>query len=246
MYKTDKSNIYSITSNTLKIIAMILMLIDHTGMLFFPQHLIFRILGRIAFPIFAFQVAEGYRHTSNQSKYLNRLFIFALISEIPFNLLTSGSLININNQNVMFTLLFGLILIIQIDKYQKNNNRNNLIIAITYSLVLSFLSTIFNFDYGAMGVMSVAMFFLFKDKILLQLLGLIYINIIAIETMIIPLNMLGYKLYIPIQSFAALAMFPIYFYNGNKGNLSKRIGRYLYYFYPVHMLILVILKALLR
>jgi len=89
----------------LKFVAMLTMLIDHIGYLFFPAALWLRIIGRISFPIFAFLIARGYRYTSDKKKYALRLFVFGLISQVPYAIFVPGKL------NIMFTLLIGLIII---------------------------------------------------------------------------------------------------------------------------------------
>ena len=88
------------TSFTLKIIALITMFIDHSGYVFAGNFSFCNFIGRIAFPIFAFQISEGYKHTKNLKKYFLRLGIFALISQIPFSLFTfkyhGGNILNLN------------------------------------------------------------------------------------------------------------------------------------------------------
>ena len=84
------------TSNVLKIIAMRSMFIDHAfKMGVIPDLLLFQVVGRLAFPIFAFLIAEGIYYTKNKSKYLMYMFIFAIISEVPFNLLVSNAVISL-------------------------------------------------------------------------------------------------------------------------------------------------------
>ena len=98
------------TSFTLKLIAMITMFIDHFGYAIMGQFSFFNLFGRLAFPIFAFQISEGFIHTKSVKKYLLRLIIFALISQIPFSLFTYY-IVHSNpfTLNVFFTLAFGLV-----------------------------------------------------------------------------------------------------------------------------------------
>ena len=102
-------------ANALKIIAVVLMMLDHLWASVIPGNRWMTMLGRCAFPIFAFMVAEGYVHTSDVKKYMKRLFVFALISEIPFNLFYIGAPIFPFHQNVMFTLLYGLLILYQLE-----------------------------------------------------------------------------------------------------------------------------------
>ena len=95
---------------TLKIIAIVSMLVDHIGLVFFPEVMMFRIIGRISFPIFAYVLAEGIYYTKDITKYMLRLGIFALLSEIPYDLAVMGSVLEFSHQNVFFTLFFGVLM----------------------------------------------------------------------------------------------------------------------------------------
>ena len=108
-----------INSNALKILAMAFMLLDHLWATIIPDNQWMTCVGRLAFPIFAFMITEGYAHTSDFKKYAKRLFLFGLISEIPFNLMSSGSFVYPFHQNVMFTLLLGLLSIREIDRIKQ-------------------------------------------------------------------------------------------------------------------------------
>ena len=94
--------------DVLKLIAVVTMFIDHIGSIIFPHIMFLRIIGRISFPIFAFLIVNGYRHTHNLKKYLLRLAAFAIISEIPYNLIWSGDIAYPNSQNVFVTLFLGV------------------------------------------------------------------------------------------------------------------------------------------
>ena len=163
----------------LKIIAMVCMLIDHTWGILMTGNLWMTCVGRIAFPIFAFQVAEGYAHTKNFKKYLLRLFLFALVSEIPYNFMTGGWWINPFGQNVMFTFCLALLLMRLIDRAATKHWALRLMIAVAVLALGYLLGTITFVDYHGAGVLMVLVFHLFrkvKFGWLIELVAMIYIN----------------------------------------------------------------------
>ena len=204
---------FSLTAARLRILAMALMLIDHAGRTLFPGQIWMICLGRLAFPIFAFQTAEGYWHTHDFRRYCLRLTVFALVSEIPFNLMVFGSVFGPGHQNVMFTLLLGLIACRLYDR------------GYVWAVLLTFPAALLHTDYGALGVMTVLLFHVFRDRRLLSVLFLILIN------------GFGYG-FLTIQSFAALALVPIFLYRGEKGRGGAWLQYGSYVFYPLHMLLL--------
>lgn len=210
----------------LRILAMALMLLDHLWGTIVPGNDWMTYLGRMAFPIFAFQTAEGYHHTHDFPRYCKRLLVFGLASEIPFNLMISGSPIFPFHQNVMFTMLFGLLACRALE--QRKPWR-------LLAIVLG--SAIAMPDYSVLGVLTVLMFHAFRGKHLMTLLGLIAINWFGFEGQVIPLS--GFE--IPIQAFAILAWIPIRLYSGEKGPSGKALQYTAYLFYPAHMLILALL-----
>lgn len=112
-----KAGVFS--SCALHIIAMTCMLSDHMWATLFPYVDILTCIGRVAFPIFAFMIVEGFYHTSNFRRYLCRMLIFAVISEVPFDLVSGGTMLYLFHQNVLWTFLIGLLLIALIDKVRK-------------------------------------------------------------------------------------------------------------------------------
>src|SRR6056297_901979 len=134
-------------SNWLKLVGIVSMLIDHIGYTFFPTLIIFRLIGRIAFPIFAFQLGVGYKKTHNLKKYFLRLLGLAIISHIPYYFLKFPDL------NIIFTLLAGLILIYLYDKKKYY--------LLPLVLVLPFFIPL---DYGLYGLLTILLFYVFQDR----------------------------------------------------------------------------------
>ena len=102
------NSIRILSSNILKSIACISMLIDHFGIVFMENNRLMRAMGRLAFPIFAFLIVQGLFHTSDIRKYIVRLGLFAVVSEIPFDLAMHDTLWYPGAQNIFFTLTAGL------------------------------------------------------------------------------------------------------------------------------------------
>lgn len=236
-----------ITSFTLHIIAMFCMVLDHAWATIIPGNVWMNYVGRIAFPIFAFMTVEGYFYTHDFKKYLQRLFIFALISELPFNLMNSGSLVDPFHQNVLWTFIIALLCVSKIDKIKKSSKSSAKKITQITLLVLAgaLLGTIAMVDFSGAGVLTVFVFYFFRGRdwknILGQLLGIYFINFILIKNMDIPFMLFGHEFFFPTQGFAILALIPIWLYKGKQGPKNKVI-QYIYYgFYPAHILILSIL-----
>lgn len=234
-----------LTSNMLRTIAVVLMLSDHiwaTAMSFGNW---MTYIGRLAFPIFAFQIAEGFVHTSNFKKYALRLLGFAVVTEIPFNLFYSSRWFNPYHQNVLFTLLLGLLAIYVIDNARKNKTAKNIALSVLWLALICLASVIGFVDYGFSGMITVVMFYLLRDfpfAWVAQLAAMVLINIVFFEGQVFPVEFFGKMVEIPSQGFAVLSLIPIWLYGGKKGRSSKVMQYGFYAFYPVHMLILYLIK----
>ena len=238
-----------IAGSTLKWIAIFAMLIDHIavtlvyrsmnhemlakGMItieqqnaYYSNHFVMygtytamRCIGRIAFPIFCFLLIEGFIHTKSRKKYVLRLGLFALISEIPFDLSMRCSY---GCQNVFFTLFLGLISVICLDEIRKRyiENRNKCILLCFFvSCIFMVVAFVLKTDYSSIGVLSIIIMYLFlHDKM----------KRISWGTLVL-------LVYGMIESFAFVNLFFIHKYNGKKGSSMKYA---FYWFYPVHLLIL--------
>lgn len=230
-----------LTSNMLRILAMAFMICDHLWAKVVPGNDWMTYVGRMTFPIFAFMISEGFIHTSNLKKYILRLLGFALISEIPFNLFYGGNWFYPYHQNVLFTLLLGLLAITLIDKARKDKTAKT--ITKTVSLLIPIcLGAFIGFpDYGFWGFLTVVMFYLFRGfpfAWVLQLIAMILMNLILFEGQFIPIELFGKTYEIATQGFAVFSLIPIWLYGGRKGKSSKIMQYGFYAFYPLHMLII--------
>ncbi|MBR6619637.1 MAG: conjugal transfer protein TraX [Clostridia bacterium] len=229
----------------LRTIAVVLMLSDHiwATVMSFGNWMTY--IGRMAFPIFAFQIAEGFVHTSNFKKYALRLLGFAVITEIPFNLFYSSRWFNPYHQNVLFTLLLGLLAISVIDKARKKLTVKTVALSVLWLLLICVASVLGFVDYGFTGMITVVMFYLLRDfpfAWLAQLVAMVLINIVFFEGQVVPVEIFGKMFEIPTQGYAVFALIPIWLYGGRKGRSSKIMQYGFYAFYPVHMLILYLIK----
>lgn len=232
-YNADQRRGVNLSGFVLKMIAVITMLIDHIGAVLFPFNPLFRYIGRIAFPIFAFLIAEGFYYTKSRVKYAARLFVFALLSEIPFDLAFSNKLLEFSSQNVYFSLLLGLCAI-WIIQWLKDKNKHMIILSPVIAAIFAYIANSLNCDYGWFAVALITVFYLFRGNDILVVVG--FVLLIAIY-IIIPGNSL-------IMLFELCALLPIVMYNGERGYNSRAIKLGFYAFYPIHLLVLYAISLL--
>lgn len=235
-----------ISGNVLKWIAIASMLIDHiaavvllrvilaqleqSGVLNqegYDLYNLMRGIGRIAFPIFCFLLVEGFIHTRNKGRYGLRLGVFALLSEVPFDLAFSGSVWDGRYQNVFLTLLIAFLTLIAVETIQKAmiQQQDNDVLAwkqgIAWFLKLSAIAAgavvaeICHTDYGAKGILCIAVLYFLRNVRMLQ-------------------SACGCISFF-WDGAAPLAFIPIAFYNGTRGRQFKYV---FYLFYPIHLLLL--------
>lgn len=220
-------------SFVLKLIACITMFIDHIGYIVFDGPSWFNYIGRLAFPIFAFQISEGYIHTKNIKNYLLRLLSFAIISTLPFILFTS-LIRDTFSLNVIYTLFFGLISIIAFN--------SNKILGVISAVTLGILAEFLQCDYGFYGVFITFLFYVFHSNKLLFISGFVLSTIIKYTINILKYWNFGLEIlqnafyyYLPYLLCTLLSIIIILFYNKKKG---PNIRYLLYLFYPLHFLII--------
>ena len=246
----NKEKRFEITSASLHIMAMIFMLCDHLWGTIVPGNDWLTCIGRISFPIFAFMIVEGYFHTSNLKKYAGRLFVFALISEIPFNLALGSRIFYPIHQNVLWSFLISLGLIHWNEKAKKSGKLWKRLVVGTASVILGYLGGILTMvDFYHAGVLTVLVFYFFRGRKWYNYLGqfvtLWYINIEMLGGYSYMIDIMGKTYFLVRQSFAMLALVPIWLYSGRRGYHSKAFQYFCYWFYPVHLLVLGLLKFIL-
>lgn len=237
-----------ISSMTLHILAMIFMLCDHLWATVIPGNDWLTNIGRIAFPIFAFMIVEGYFHTKNLKKYVGRLLIFAILSEIPFNLAMGSRFFYPIHQNVLWTFLISIGLIHWNEKTKEKKLWKRILVGFASILIGSIVGIITFVDYYHAGILMVLVFYFFRHKkwwcYLGQFICMWYINCDMLGGLQYEMNILGQTYFISRQGFALLALIPIWLYKGKQGYHSKTLQFIYYAFYPVHLIILGILKFL--
>lgn len=224
-----------LSGSALKMIAIVTMLIDHTAAVLlsiyppaltplfylggngYSAYRICRDIGRIAFPIFCFLLAEGFLHTRNRRKYGLNLFLFALISELPWNFMFTGSWTYIK-QNVFFTLFLGYLGFCALEHFRHESSKQLLCL-----LGLLFISVKLNADYGWKGYIFLLIMYLLRNERAAQ-------------------TVIG-SCWLSYEWKACFAFLPINLYNGQRGFIKGKAAKYFFYaFYPLHITILVILR----
>lgn len=234
---------FDISAFTLHILAMGVMLCDHLWATIVPGNNWLTCIGRMAFPIFAFMLVEGYFHTGNLQRYATRLLVFALASEIPFNLMYSGSAIYPFHQNVIWTLLLGLGLI-HLNEHIRKKGKIwlRIIVAVSTTLVGFLLGILTMIDYYGFGVLTVLAFYFFRGRkwwcLFGQVVALYYLNVEMMGGLSYEISIGGKSFLIVQQGLALFALIPIWLYRGRQGIRSKAFQYVCYAFYPAHMLIL--------
>jgi len=212
----------SLSSFSLHLLAMALMLTDHLRFVLPDAELILCAVGRLAFPLFAFMISEGIAHTKNIKKYLLRLLLLAVISEIPFDLMLYKTAFSPEHQNVIWTFLIAVIAVVCCKRYSARSPR----FFIPAAAVL--IAELSRFDYGGLGVLTVFLFCSVgrEDRLRLSI-GFILINAACAAL---------YSAW--IQLLAVLSLPLVFMYKGERGADGRLIRLCFYGFYPVHMLIL--------
>lgn len=226
---------------TLKLLAAACMLLDHVGAILFPQTLWLQCVGRLAFPVFAFLVAEGYAHTRDLRKYLLRMAAFAALSELPFDW-KSGSVWDLNRQNVLLTFCLALLTLRGIDALRRERGMARYMGTAAVAAAGFAVGQLLRVDYGGGGVLTVVLFYLCREGVYARpclLAGMAALNCLCIGS----IKTEWFGVLVPIQIWAVLSLPLIWLYNGHGGGKGRRRWAF-YAFYPAHLLILEGIRAL--
>jgi len=223
-----------LNQSQLKIIAVISMFIDHFSYGFhgtLPQdvYLTGRSIGRMAFPIFAFMLVEGFFHTRNRIRHLGLLLVFGLFCEIPFDKLIDGASISSENQNVLLTLLLGFVGMMIMESAPK--------MYFPLAFLLPFIAEFTHMDYGLVGLLTIYLFYMISKN---HGGDLSSASADEITSCLIPLFVDALSWH--VEFFCILAVPFLCLYNGERGRSNKY---FFYVFYPLHFLIIWMLTLLI-
>lgn len=228
-----------ISGSTLKIIALVTMLIDHVAATVLARiilvngydeglyncYTVMRKIGRVAFPIFIFLMIEGFGKTHSKEKYVLRMALFAVISEIPFDLAFSAKMLEFSYQNIFFTLVIGMLTIwgLEVISQKAWNVWIQLGLYLVVFVAGMQMAEVLHTDYGAKGIMCIVAIYLFRWNKMTQIVA----------------GSVAFLWELP----APLAFVPIAFYNGKRGLALKYV---FYVFYPLHLIILYLICVKMR
>ena len=242
---SSASKNFELTAAVLHIIAMTLMLMDHLWATLLPAREWLTCAGRVAFPIFAFMAVEGYFHTRSFKKYILRMLLFAVLSEIPFDLMYGGTWFYPVHQNVLWTFLLGLLGVSLMEQVRKKGKTwMYLLVCVLVVPAGLVLGTLCMVDYYGVGVLTVFVFYFLHGRkwwcFLGQLAALYWLNVELLGGLRYPVQLFGMEFELCQQGLALLALIPIWLYRGRQGYHSKPFQYLCYAFYPVHILLLVV------
>ncbi len=236
MFHSPKRRGSALSSFVLRLIALVCMCVDHAGLALFPSASAFRCVGRLAFPLYCFLLAQGFAHTRDIRAYARRLLLLACVSEIPFDLLIFGRLSSAMEQNVVFSLLLGLLALCA----ARALSARPLPCALSI-LALMLLAMVTQVSFGWLGVaLCLAYGYAGGDKkrqaLFTVLLTLLYSFTLLLSGVA--------RAWVTVSLCAALSVLPILLYNGRPGPRGKALTFCFYAAYPLHLCALLVIRAM--
>ncbi len=237
-----KEKVCCLSGNVLKLFAAVCMVIDHVGLMFFPNLVIFRVIGRLAFPIFAFMISEGARYTKNKIRYFIFMFSIAAVCQIVYYFFDNGSLY----MCILVTFSLSILLIYALNYmkravFSQNINTTERVFSLLlflFSVTAVYILTLFiEIDYGFNGILIP----LFAS--LLDFRGIEAPECVKkLDCLPVRVASLGFGVLMfsvikgGIQYFSLLALIPLLLYSGKRGKYKMKY--FFYIFYPLHLVLL--------
>lgn len=245
---TNRLRSFSLSSFALHCLAMLFMLMDHMWATVALQQRWLTCAGRIAYPIFAFLLVEGFFHTHSLNQYVKRMLLFALLSEVPFDLLYSGMWFYPFHQNVLWTFLIGLGCMYLLERWKQKTPVWRWLLSALVVLGGFLLGFALQTDFYGTGILIILIFYFFRGRTWWcfagQLALMYWLNVEIMGGLCYIVTIFGKQYELVEQGFALLALIPIWLYNGRKGYSSKPFQYFCYAFYPLHCLILGLLSII--
>ena len=226
-------------ANQLKYIALFAMLLDHLYATLLPDQQWMNYVGRIAFPLFAFELVQGYMHTHDLRRYAKRILLLAVLSEVPFDMVAGASFFYIWHQNVAWTLLAGLAICYCADHlFSKEETKSKRALYLLGLVAALLLPRLLMTDYGADGVWLILLFWFTRNGGATNYIIQAVVMFVMWQFLFGGRTLLIGTFEFQTQCFALCALPLIWLYNGKHGIRSKALQYTAYAFYPVHLLIL--------
>ena len=226
----------ALSSFALRLLALVCMCVDHAGLALFPSVSAFRCIGRLAFPLYCFLLVQGFRHTRNLRAYARRLLLLACVSEIPFDLLIFGQVSSVLEQNVVFSLLLGLMALYAVKALAARPLPCALAI-----LALMLLAMAAQVSFGWLGIALCLAYGYAGDDKKRQALFTVLLTLLYSFTLLLS----GVaRAWVTVSLCAALSVLPILLYNGRPGPRGKALTFCFYAAYPLHLCALLVIRAM--
>ena len=212
-----------LTGNALKIIAAVAMVCDHAGLMFFPGTAVLRTIGRLAYPIFAFMIAEGCKYTRSKGRYFGMIFLLALTCQTVY-FFVDGTLY----LSILFTFSLSILTIYALQHFKAKKDPLSGFLFLTAVAGVWVLNQVFTIDYGFWGCMVPVFAAVFHDT---------KYDRLPVHTAMLGLGLLLLSASIGgIQYYSLLALPLLQCYNGRRG--KWKLKYFFYVFYPAHLVIL--------
>ena len=224
------------SSFMIRMCALAAMFIDHAGLALFPRVGAFRCVGRLAFPLYCFLLVQGYIHSRSLRAYARRLVLLAFVSEIPFDLLIFGSISMNTEQNVLFALILGLMALCIYDLYEQKP-----VLQTAYLIAVFLCAMLLRVSYGWLGVALCLWFYKTRSSRLRQALGLLALE--GVYCLSLALSGVAQS-WVLVSLGAGFAALPVLLYSGQPGLRHKFVSFLFYAAYPLHIVALLIIRAM--